>query len=878
MADSNTRNRKDIALESGLLAPRPASSSHEVITDGVKCTRNNIDRLIIAILLAWLGLGFHGLFRTPKEVVIGLTPARFPESGNVLWYNRPAINWVTEFLPIGNGYLGVMVNGNPTSDRLQLNIESLWSGGPFADPKYNGGNHPPSEAEYISKQFTRIREELFNSTRGTIPDVRPLPHEAGAYAGYFSIDHVASGNVSNYARWLDMDTAVLKTIWTESSGSYDRTYFCSNPSRACTVHTVASNPGAFSAIFRFTPLPDLPPPVVTCLDTTTLQIRGRAGSPGMLFEILATIQDSGPRNSTSGCGPDRYGNSVLYAEGSTEAWISWVGGTEYSMDSGNPASGYTFKGVDPHLQLVGLVTNLATQSVGSALAIHITDYRSALGGFSLNIGQTPDLVKTTEVLSKEYRKDIGDPYFEWLLFNYGRYMLISSTRSDIPTNLQGKWSRDSAAPWSGDYHANINTQMNYWIAEMTNMKVTSSLWNYMEKTWAPRGAETAKTLYNITRGWVVHNEMNIFGHTGMKGSGFDNTATWANYPEAAAWMMIHVYDHFDYTNDVTWWREQGWPMLKGIASFWLDHLVEDTYFNDGTLVTAPCNSPEQNWITLGCSHSQQLIWQLFEAVEKGFSDSGDKDWQFLADVQSKKLQLDKGIRIGSFGQLQEWKVELDNPADLHRHLSHLIGLYPGYVLTNFKQTDEPHQGLPELTREQVLRATEVTLISRGDGTGPDGDAGWEKVWRAACWAQLQNATRFYHQLTYAIERNFAPNLLSLYNYYSPDPIFQIDANFGYPAALLNALVQAPDTSSLFDPLPITILPALPPAWSNGSFIGTRIRGGMTLDLTWTNGRPIQAHVQVDKVVRHARQVEIWYNRRLVTSFRAKAGSKQEVKF
>ncbi|KDN34548.1 hypothetical protein RSAG8_12351, partial [Rhizoctonia solani AG-8 WAC10335] len=453
-------------------------------------------------------------------------------------------------------------------------------------------------------------------------------------------------------------------------------------------------------------------------------------------------------------------------------------------------------------------------------------------------------------------------------------MLVVSTRSYLPANLQGVWARDNSAPWSGD--ANINLQMNYWSVEMTNMNVTSALWEYMAKTWAPRGSETAKTLYNVTCGWVTHNE--IFGHTGMKTFEGSNTATWANYPESAAWMMIHVYDHFDYTNDVAWWRTQGWPLLKGVTQFWLDHLIEDRRFRDGTLVTAPCNSPEQAIVTFGCSHSQQLIWQLFEAVEKGFSASGDNDIGFLREVWTKKHKLDRGIRIGSWGQLQEWKLDFDRETDTHRHLSHLIGLYPGYTLTNFKATTSQFQGIPNLTRKQVLKASEISLRARGNGTGPDADAGWEKVWRAACWAQLQNSTQFYHILTYAIERNFAENLLSLYYPFMDDPIFQIDANLGYPAAVLNALIQAPDTPSLFDVLDITLLPALPSAWGSGSLVGARIRGGMTLDLIWSNGKAVWASLRVDPVVRYARQVQLWYGGKPMTAFSATSGLKRDFFF
>ncbi|CAE6497238.1 unnamed protein product [Rhizoctonia solani] len=730
-------------------------------------------------------------------------PFGFPASGNGLWYSEPAVNWSMQYLPIGNGYLGATINGNPVSDRIHLNIESLWTGGPFADPNYNGGNHQPSEQSNLTSQLARIRDTIFGSSNGTIEGVEPLPVYQGVFGsyaspGYLNINRTGSGNFTNYARWLDMDNAVLKTVWTEPSGSFNRTYFCSNPTRACTVHTVSSTPGGFTANYSFSSLAGLPTRNITCLDSSTIHLRGFVGSPGMLYEILGSVQQFGPANSSASCITDATsGTAILVVDGSTEAWISWVGGTEYSMETGNAASRYTFKGPDPHNELVVLLSKVSAQNVAASLAIHIADYHSALGGFSLNIGQRFEGTKTTSELRKEYKTDVGNPYLEWLLFNYGRYMLAESTRSSLPANLQGIWITVSlilsrSRPIKRKCHlldANINVQMNYWAAEMTNMKVTLGLWEYMEKTWAPRGAETAMILYNAAHGWVTHNEMNIFGHTGMKGFEGWNTAAWANYPESAAWMMIHAYDHFDYTNDVTWWRAQGWPLVKGVAQFWLDHLVEDRYSKDGALVTAPCNSPEQAIVTFGCSHSQQLIWQLFEAVEKAFGVAGDNDTAFLHEVRTKKLKLDKGVRIGSWGQLQE---------------------------------------------ECVL--------------------GWEKIWRAACWAQLHNSTEFYHILTYAIERNFAENLWSLYYPFLDDPIFQIDANLGYPAAVLNALVQAPDTSSLSDTLDVTLLPALPSAWATGSIVGARIRGGMTLGLTWSNGKAVRASLSVDPVarVRHVR--------------------------
>ncbi|KAH7322255.1 glycoside hydrolase family 95 protein [Rhizoctonia solani] len=811
--------------------------------------------------------------------VVIAAPDGFPRTGNGLWYKEPGATWATQYLPIGNGYLGAMVNGNPTSDRLQLNIESLWSGGPFANSSYNGGNHQDSEAGYLATQLAKIRNAIFTTTNGKeIKDVKPLQSSNDGYGsyssiGYMNINRTASGEVTDYARWLDMDRALLNSVWKEPACSFRRTYFCSNPTRSCTAHTASSAAGGLSATYSFSSLDGLPKRNITCLDDTTLQLRGYVGPPGMLYELLAKIQKSGPGGSTAKCTIDpTTGDAQLVANGTTETWVTWVGGTEYSMDAGNAAHNYSFKGPDPHDGLVSLLKKASSQRVNAALEAHATDYHKALGGFSLDIGQVFDGSKTTAELMDEYQTDTGNPYIEWLLFNFARYMLVESTRSYLPANLQGKWARDAKARWDSDYHANINLQMNYWVAEMTNLKVTSALWDYMEKTWAPRGAETAKVLYNITRGWLVHDELNIFGHSGMKNYSAKST----NYREAPAWMMMHLYDHLDYTNDIAWWKRQGWPLLKGVAQFWLDYLIEDRHFNDSTLVANPCNSPELEPTTFGCANSQQILWQLFESVEKGFDASGDRDTVFWKqiEVRGKKIKLDKGIKIGSFGQLQEWKVEFDTPTNLHRHISHLVGLYPGYVISNFKPPTNKNQGIPDLTRDQVLKAAEVSLISRGNGTGPDGDAGWAKVWRAACWAQLQNSTAFYHQLTYAIERNFVSNLWSLYNASEPDPTFQIDANMGYSAAVLNALIQAPDTSSLSDTLRVILLPALPAAWKDGSIKGARIRSGMSLNLGWSNGKVTSANFTVDPTVRHERHVEVWYDGQLVGEFSAAAGLKK----
>ncbi|KAF9465864.1 glycoside hydrolase family 95 protein [Collybia nuda] len=825
-------------------------------------------------------------------------PSGFPTSGNGLWYTTTGNVWSREWLPVGNGYLGAMVPGGTSNEVTQLNIESLWSGGPFADKSYNGGNKQSGEREATAQAMQKIRQTIFDSPTGDIEDIKILATDSGAYGSYAGAGYLVSGinttgTISNYARWLDLDQGLARTSWTQSGANYLRSTFCSHPTQACVQHitsTISSSASgglpALTYAFSSALESGLPTPNITCQDPSTLRIRGFVDTPGMLYEIIARVRvtttAASPPNAVKCIQfPVPFGappNATIEIAGGVarEAWVSWVGGTEYSMDAGDAVHDFSFRGPDPHDALLRLINPPSTGIIDYSriLAQHVADYKAALTDkFSLSLGQTPRLDVPTDVVKAEYKTDVGDPYLEWLLFNYGRYLLVSSGRGVLPANLQGKWANGHGNAWSSDYHANINIQMNYWSAEMTNLNVHRPLFDYFQKTWAPRGEFTAQVLYNITRGWVVHNEVNVFGHSGMKA--WENSALWANYPEANVWMMMHVWDHFDYNNDIAWWKAQGWPLIKAVASFHLDKLIPDLYFKDSSLVVSPCNSPEQEPITFGCAHAQQMIWELFNAVEKGFAASGDTDKAFLAEVKRKRAQMDKGLRIGSWGQLQEWKIDRDSPADTHRHLSHLIGLYPGYSITGYDTAI--NGGLlingtrATYTRAQVIDAATVSLAHRGDGTGPDADSGWEKAWRAAAWAQLGNAEKFYHILTYGIAINFGANLFSLYNPYNPDPIFQIDANLAYPSALLNALIQAPDVASISTPLTITILPALPKQWPTGAIRGARVRGGMTVDLKWSSGRPNAVSIKVDaKVVQ--RPVRIVYGGKTIGSFVTSSGS------
>ncbi|KAJ7054060.1 glycoside hydrolase family 95 protein [Mycena amicta] len=831
---------------------------------------------LLTQLLMWLR-------RVLAAVVLGspalAAPPNFPSTGNGLWYSDGAKFWTRTWLPIGNGYLAAMTPGGTSQEITQLNIESLWSGGPFQDPTYNGGNKQPSEAPAMAIAMQQYRQGIFQSPTGDIDNIETLATDPGAYgsytgAGFLIANLNTTGPVSNYGRWLDLDQGIARATWSQDGSVFTRETFCSHPTQACTQHVSASSGSIPPVSIAFSSaLEDgLPTPNVTCLDSSTLRVRGTAGVPGMLYELLFRVRSTGGKIACTSLGS---ANATVAVTGrATEAWVSWVGETEFSQDAGDAAHGFSFRGADPHAAALNLINAAAvsTAPYNTIRTQHFADFDATFNKFQLSLGQTAQFSVPTDALIAAYQTDAGNPYLEWVMFNYGRYLLGSSARGALPANLQGKWANNISNPWSGDYHSNINIQMNYWSAEMSNLDVMSSLFTYFEKNWAPRGAYTAQVLYNISRGWVTHNEMNIFGHTGMKA--FDNSAEWANYPESAVWMMIHVWDHFDFTNDVAWWKAQGWPLVKGVASFHLDKLLPDQRFNDGTLVVAPCNSPEQPPITLGCAHAQQLIWQLFNTVEKGFAASGDTDTAFLQEVRTKKAAMDKGLRIGGWGQLQEWKVDQDMQNDTHRHLSHLIGLYPGYAITSFDQSTQGSLMVDgsrtTYTKTQIMDATTVSLIHRGNGTGPDADSGWEKMWRAAAWAQLKNATQFYHELTYGIFEDFGENLFSLYDPFDEYPIFQIDANLGLPGAVLNALLQAPDVETLSIPLVITLLPALPGAWSTGFMKNARVRGGITVSLAWTNGKPTSASFKVDASV-VPRPVQVVFANKMVASFTTSGG-------
>ncbi|KAF2025367.1 glycoside hydrolase family 95 protein-like protein [Setomelanomma holmii] len=756
-----------------------------------------------------------------------------------LWSSSPATarDIIRMAYPLGNGRLGAMPFGPAGSETLNLNVDSLWSGGPFEVSNYTGGN--PIAA--VAPALQGIRDWIFTNGTGNVTELLGDDRFYGSYRvlGNFSVDipsvRDANITVENYTRSLDLANAVHRTRFSASSSSFETSVFCSFPDQIC-VYTISSSTTLPTLEIKLAN--ELVEPAlqnITC-GSDYLRLRGvtQLGSPeGMRYDCIARVVKGSAANWTCEAGT----LLVRPRRGTTSITIVIGAGTNYDATKGTKEHDYSFRGEDPGPVVEQQTNAAAAKSAFALLRRHTTDFTSLTSRFILALPDSANSsrIESAELISRYTASNVGgDPYLESLLFDYGNYMFISSSRpGSLPPNLQGRWSEGLYAAWSGDYHANINLQMNHWTPDQTGLTdLQRPLWDYMEDTWVPRGSETAQLLYGAP-GWVVHNEMNIFGHTGMKSG-----ASWANYPAAAAWMMQHVWDHWDYSQDVAWLKQQGYPLMKGVAEFWLNQLQEDAYTIDGTLVVNPCNSPEHGPTTFGCAHYQQLVRQVFESVLSASAAVGLEDEVFLSNVSRSLLRLDKGFHVGEWGQIKEWKLPdsfgYDFINDTHRHLSDLVGWYPGSSLSSF---------MGGYSNQTIQAAVAQKLYSRGPGNGEDANAGWEKVWRAACWARLNNTEQAYFELRYAIEQNFVGNGFSMYSGESTP--FQIDANFGFGGATLSMLVvDLPAAFGDTSKRSVVLGPAIPASWADGSVEGLRLRGGGSVDFSWNaQGLVTTANVQ-----------------------------------